>query len=167
MTIRLRSFGPGDEAAARAAHRAMTAEGFPFLLSYEPHLSWTTWLEEIDRLRRGEDLPPDRVRSDFLAADVDGELVGRVSIRYVLNDWLAREGGHIGYAVLPRHRRRGYATELLAQAVERAHADGVAPLLVVCDDDNVGSARVIERCGGVLEGTATTDDGSRIRRYWI
>jgi predicted acetyltransferase len=41
---------------------------------------------------------------------------------------------------------------------------------VTCDDDNVGSATVIERCGGVFESlTENTENpnGAPKRRYWI
>ena len=49
-----------------------------------------------------------------------------------------------------------------------ARSEGVGRILVVCDDDNVGSARVIERCGGVFESFVTTQEGSsRLRRYLI
>jgi predicted acetyltransferase len=49
-----------------------------------------------------------------------------------------------------------------------ARAEGVERVLVVCDDDNEGSAAVIERCGGVLESVVTRDDGDPpFRRYWI
>lgn len=163
----LRPFGPADERAALAAHGELAAEGFPFLLSYAPGMAWVDWLAVVERNLAGVDLPPDTVRSMFLAADVDGALVGRVSIRFELDDWLARQGGHIGYAVVPAHRRRGYATAMLGHAVELARAEGVHPLLVVCDESNVGSATVIERCGGVYEGPATSDGGTPIRRYWI
>ena len=33
-------------------------------------------------------------------------------------------------------------------------------LLVTCDDNNVGSARVIERCGEVLESIDVAEDGT-------
>ena len=41
-------------------------------------------------------------------------------------------------------------------------AEGIDPALVTCDDDNVGSARVIEANGGVLE-----DVRAGKRRYWV
>jgi predicted acetyltransferase len=47
------------------------------------------------------------------------------------------------------------------------HGAGIDHLLVVCNEDNVGSAAVIERCGGRFEGPATATDGTPIRRYWI
>jgi predicted acetyltransferase len=121
----------------------------------------------MERHRRGIDLPVNRVRAAFLAADVDGQLVGCASIRFELNELLAARGGHIGYAVIPAFRRRGYATAILNESVKIARSEGVDAVLVACDEDNVGSASVIERCGGVLESIAFAEDGTAFRRYWI
>lgn len=167
MTLVLRPFAPADESIALAGHDALKADDFTFLLGYMVGMPWIEWLESVDRYRAGIDLPPGMVRAAFLAADVDGQLVGRVSIRFELNEWLAREGGHIGYGVLPQFRRRGYATAILRQAIGLARKEGVDALLVVCADNNVGSAKVIESCGGVLQGTASAEDGHTVRRYWI
>lgn len=38
---------------------------------------------------------------------------------------------------------------------------------MTCDDDNVASARTIERCGGVLQDVVPVEDGTRKRRYWV
>jgi predicted acetyltransferase len=90
-------------------------------------------------------------------------------LRHALNDDLRRNGGHVGYAVRPAHRRRGYATEILRQSLVVLRALGVERVLVTCDDDNIGSATVIERCGGVLQDVvpAAAADATPIRRYWI
>lgn len=88
--------------------------------------------------------------------------LGRVSVRHELNDFLRDRGGHIGYAVRPSARRRGIATALLRAGLEHLHGLGVESALVTCDDDNVGSYSVIERCGGVLE-----DVREGTRRYWV
>ena len=60
----------------------------------------------------------------------------------------------------------GYATEILRQSLIVARAGGVGRALVTCDDDNVGSATVIEANGGVLEDVIDVD-GVPLRRYWI
>lgn len=110
-------------------------------------------------------LPPNHVRGYQLAADVDGELVGRVSLRFELNAC----GGNIGYGVAPAHRRKGYATEILRQALIVIRAEGVDAVLVTCDADNAASARTIERNGGVLESISPPSYGEleSVRRYWI
>jgi predicted acetyltransferase len=40
-------------------------------------------------------------------------------------------------------------------------------VLVTCDEDNLASIAVIERCGGVLEDVRPDPDGAPKRRYWI
>lgn len=167
MSIRLRPFNDHDEAAGIAAHREL--EGvFTFLLFWKPELSWTQYLQQLENDRRGIDLVEGRVRATLLAADLDGAVVGRVSIRFEMNDFLSWRGGHIGYAVREGYRRRGFATQILSQALLIARANGVERVLVTCDDDNVGSSSVIERCGGVLEQVVPADaDDVAFRRYWI
>lgn len=158
-----------DETAFVAAHGEMALEGFTFGLGYEPDESFAAYVGALEA-QQGID-PPGRwshwVRSSFLLAEVDGVIVGRSSIRFELNDFLAHEGGHIGYGVLPAHRRRGYATEILRQSLAIARDEGVDRILVTCDDDNTGSATVIERCGGLLESIVVGADRDRVRRYWI
>jgi predicted acetyltransferase len=161
----LRDWLPRDEAQARQAHAELATEHFDFLLGSEGG-SFADYLAEIERMREGRDLPPGIAPSTFLAAFVGDELVGRVSIRHVLTERLFRVGGHIGYAVRPRHRGHGYATEILRQTLHRAADLGIASALVTCDDTNLASIAVIERCGGILDQTdAAASPGKR--RYWI
>lgn len=94
---------------------------------------------------------------------VDGDdYLGRLAIRHRLNDFLLDVGGHIGYDVRPSRRREGHATAMLRGALPWAHRLGIDPALVTCDDDNVGSIRVIEAAGGVLEDVRGVK-----RRYWL
>lgn len=166
--VRLRPFRRDDDAAAHAVHEALAAEGFTFLLGWAPSDAWGDYLDRLDERSRGVNVAPEWVPGTLLAAVVGDELIGRVSVRDALNDWLASYGGHIGYAVLPGHRRRGYATQMCAQALVVARAHGVERVLVTCDDDNIASARVIERCGGVLDDVVQ-ERGAAVatRRYWI
>ena len=165
--LRLRPPGPDDEAAFRAACDALAAEGFNFGLGLERGMTWDAYLKSLHELQVGISQPGGLVPAAFLVADVGGELVGRASIRFALNEVLARQGGHIGYAVLPGRRRRGYATEILRQSLVIARANGVGRVLVICNEDNAGSRTVIEACGGQFESAGQDDRGRPIRRYWI
>jgi predicted acetyltransferase len=118
--------------------------------------------------RAGVNLPERLVPSTFLVADVDGQFVGRVTIRHRLNEFLRVEGGHIGYNVLPGFRRRGHATEILRQALIVARSMGIDRVLVTTDDDNVGSIAVIESNGGKLDSVRpATGTMPAHRLYWI
>ena len=146
----------------------MAAKGFTFGLGLQPEMPWHTYLSTLEDQRAGVNLPTGWVPGTFLVAEVAGQIVGRTSIRYALNDFLEREGGHIGYGVLPPHRRRGYATEILQQSLVVARANGVDRVLVTCDDDNIGSIAVIEACGGRQESVIRPEpQAALIRRYWI
>ena len=157
-----------DRAAAVAVHDDPSWAPFTFLYGYDPDRGWAEYVSWLADVRRGVGLGPDEVPATFLLAWVDGESVGRASIRHELNDYLEAYGGHVGYGVVPSLRRRGHATEILRQSLVIARAVGVMEVLVTCDEDNVGSIRTIQRCGGVLDSIVEQPDGGpKKRRHWI
>lgn len=163
----LRPLGVEDESEATAAHRELAADDFCFLL-HRGEDDWASYLRRLEKLRAGEDLPEGLVADTFLVAEAGSHLVGRVSVRHELNAHLSRWGGHIGYAVRPAFRRRGYATQILRQALDVATGVGIARALITCDVGNVGSAAVIEACGGVFEGIEPGEGSEKDkRRYWV
>lgn len=158
-----------EEDEFKRAHRATTPEVPSFLHYYKDGMSFSRYLEVLEEQERGVNLPPNHVPSTFLFAFEGHRIVGRVSIRHTLNDFLLRVGGHIGYVVVPEFRRQGYATAMLQLALRIACDKlGIDRVLVTCDDDNVGSIRTIEKNGGVLENVITGPDLHKPkRRYWI
>lgn len=164
-SLRLRPPHLGDEEDVLTAQRELEFEDFVFAF-LRPGQTFGEFVRMVDDQRHGRSIDLDWVESTWLLAEVDGVVVGRSSIRFELNEHLLNEGGHVGYAVRPGHRRLGYATEILRQSLVVARAGGVQQVLVTCDDHNVGSAKAIEANGGLLENIIHTD-GVPLRRYWI
>ena len=90
------------------------------------------------------------------------DYIGTVMIRHALTSALRHDGGNIGYHVVPRFRRQGHATAMLAAACARCRSGGMTSVLVTCRTENIASRRVIEANGGVLDSQS-----DEIRRYWI
>ncbi|MEI8148744.1 MAG: GNAT family N-acetyltransferase [Actinomycetes bacterium] len=156
-----------DEPVVRQAQIELQADGFDFAWGLTADGSWATYLERLDRLHNGVDLPEGVVKSTFFLAEVNDEVVGSTSIRFDLNEYLSEFGGHIGYCVRPGFRRRGYAVTMLRLQIESAHAARIDDILVTCLESNAASAAVIESCGGEYEYSLTRPDGAVFRRYWF
>ncbi len=127
--------------------------------------------EKFDRYRAERDLPADRVGEDkyWLVDDEKTYFIGEIAIRHRLNDALLERGGHIGYGVRFSEWNRGYGTRMLSMALEKAKEMQLSRVLITCNDDNLASARVIEKNGFVLENrTIVIRDGQSLptRRYW-
>lgn len=77
-------------------------------------------------------------------------LVGFLCIRYELSDEQAKVFGHIGYSVRPTLRRQGYGTQILLNALEECKKLGMQEVILGCFKANIASAKLIQKCGGVL-----------------
>ena len=116
--------------------------------------------------RKGIDLKKGRVPNTFFWAIVGSKVVGFLDIRHYLNKNLSTIGGHIGYAVVPSERRKGCATEMLRLGLKQAWKLGNKKALITCDEDNIGSRKVIEKNGGIFAGKHKNKEGIKLR-YWI
>ena len=105
--------------------------------------------------------------STFFCLDTDrNRFVGAVNIRHYLNESLLLNGGHIGDGVRPSERRKGIATHMIALALDECRKLGLDRVPMVCDKENIGSAKSIMNNGGVLENEIVVD-GVTEQRYWI
>lgn len=104
----------------------------------------------------------------LFALDTERDIfVGAVNIRHFLNENLLFNGGHIGDGVRPSERRKGFATKMIALALDECRKLGITRVLMCCDRDNIGSARSIIKNGGQLENEVVEEDGTICQRYWI
>ena len=132
------------------------------------HSDYDRWAAGMHDRHTGQNLPDGYVRENFYLCYDGPELIGVFSLKFTLTDYLLHYGGHVGYAVRPSVRRRGYATQILRQGLELAKGFGFDRLLCICDEDNIASEKVILNNGGVLEDRAfDPEENVWIRRYWI
>lgn len=105
--------------------------------------------------------------STFFCLDEERNIfVGAVNIRHDLNDSLHFCGGHIGDGVRPFERRKGIASQMIGLALLECKKIGIDKVLMVCDKENVASAKSIINNGGVLENEIVVN-GIAKQRYWI
>jgi len=127
----------------------------------------------LTRLRRhslgvGLDKGLIRYATYWLVDEKKDVIYGVSRLRHTLSEVSLKEGGHIGYDVPPSRRNDGNATELLRQTLVKAGSMGIKRVLMTCDSDNIASARVIEKNGGVLENRVISDYTRKfVCRYWI
>lgn len=127
----------------------------------------TDVLGKIRDYRLGNNLKPGRVRSDsyWLVDDEQKCFIGEIRLRHTLNESLRLRGGHIGYVVRFSCWNQGYGTQMLSLVLEKAKERGLTKVLCTCNDENIGSARVMEHNGFQMEDKVEVD-GALIRRYW-
>ena len=131
-----------------------------------------TLLQKYENESRGVNLPDGYVPGTtfWLVEKESGLFIGTGQVRHRLTPALERYGGHIGYAIRPSCWNQGYGTQQLALLLEQARQLGIEKVLSTCNDDNVGSYRVMEKNGGVHHDTiSNTIDGRTFltRRYWF
>ena len=82
----------------------------------------------------------------------DGEFCGRIQLRWQhgTTELPPTCLGHIGYAVVPWKRQRGFASLALSLILEDAVAVGLSYVDLTTNQDNLVSQRVIEKTRGQL-----------------
>ncbi len=75
---------------------------------------------------------------------VDGTVVGNIG------SWVVEDGREVGYWIGRPYWGRGYATQALAEFVVEVED---RPLLAHVAEHNIGSIRVLEKCGFTTVGT--------------
>lgn len=137
----------------------------PWAIFHIDYHDFDYYAENLELKEETNGLVPD---TTLFCLDIDrNRLVGAVNIRHYLNERLLYNGGHIGDGIRPSERRKGYATAMIALALEECRKLGIDRVLMCCDKDNIGSMKSIINNGGVLENEVVNEDGGIEQRYWI
>ncbi|MBB2841406.1 UNVERIFIED_ORG: putative acetyltransferase [Rhizobium etli] len=100
----------------------------------------------------------------------DGGFCGSISLRFRpgTEELPPEVSGHVGYSVVPWKQGNSYATTALRLLLVVAKKKGLDRLIVLCNEDNVASRRVIERSGGELfmRGPHPSDRRERTKLYF-
>ena len=136
----------------------------PYAIRRLDYHDFAYYCDNLEVRDTSDGLVPD---STFFCLDEERNIiVGAVNIRHHLNEALLINGGHIGDGVRPSERRKGIATKMIALALDECKKLGLERVLMVCNKENVGSAKSIQKNGGILENEIEVD-GVVEQRYWI
>lgn len=94
-------------------------------------------------------------------------MLGAISIRPQEQGESLWINGHCGYGIRLSERRKGYATRMLRMAVEILQGQGINPVIVTCDQENIASEKTIIHCGGVQVGEIMDPDTGEINRIFV
>ena len=136
----------------------------PYAIRKNDYRDFAHYLENLEIKKETDGRVPD---TTFFCLDEERDIfVGAVNIRHYLTEAMRLNGGHIGDGVRPSERRKGIATQMIGLALLECRKLGIRKVLMVCDKKNIGSAKSIQRNGGVLENEVIVD-GITEQRYWI
>ncbi|MFA0027148.1 GNAT family N-acetyltransferase [Vibrio breoganii] len=133
-------------------------------------LNFKAYIQCLQDEAMGINLVEDYVQcSHFWLVDAQKNIYGAIRVRHNIDtELLALEAGHIGYDIAPEYRSEGYGTLMLKKALLKAKAIGLSKALVVADEDNMASRKVIEANGGQLENVVFGKVyPNPLARYWI
>lgn len=165
----IRELLPQDEDAFLAAVETWHGESLTWLsFEWHPAMTHEEHLKILSDHKNSINIPSDFVASTMLYGFVDGAIVGRVHVRHELNAKLLMRGGHMGYAVAPCFRGKGYGFLLARFGLHYLKTKlMINDVLITCNEDNLASVKIIEKLGAKLENIEPDSQGVPTRRYWI
>ena len=138
-------------------------------VTWHPQILRTRFHEYLQVLREAETDPLAGMvpATHFWLIGQGGAFIGELDLRHCLNDALRLFGGHMGYTIRPSRRRQGYGRLLCQLGIAAARDRGIGDICITCDDDNIGSYKIIEANGGILLDKVDNNRRVLTRRYWI
>jgi len=99
----------------------------------------------------------------FVIEDASGEIVGRANLKSIDSP---KGSAEVGYRVGERACGQGLATQALKHLIQQAQARwALTQLVAYVFPENVGSQKVLQRCGFVAEQPAPGDQAPGEKRF--
>lgn len=131
--------------------------------NYEEFLNSCEQNKHIDQVN-----PNYANQTTYILTDENGHVYGAGNLRHELKGNLINIGGHIGYAMRPSERGKGYGPIQLLLFLEKANEMGIDKALLTCRENNIPSSKVIEKCFGIKDKSVPSMyEGIMESRYWI
>ncbi len=111
--------------------------------------------------------PFHRVPTFFFRMVSQASLVelGTINLRIGSNPHLEQYAGQIGYGVHGPHRGHHYAARSVGLLLPLARREGLDPLWITCDPENIASRRSLEIAGGEFVEIVDIPEDCGIRKY--
>ena len=110
----------------------------------ENYQNLNEWHEMIKSIEEGKN--KNFVRTSYFLIVCEEEVVGNICFRHELNSELEEFGGQIAYSIKPSAREKGYGFCALSLLLDMIKED----VLIMCENNNIASNRIIIKNGGVL-----------------
>lgn len=129
------------------------------------HDNFDEWLNlvlsiEKDKLRNNV-----HTSTFFSVRKEDNKIIGSVKFHHFLTSDL-ENGGHIAYGIRPSERKKGYGKQQLLLILDVARNMKISKVMIVCDKDNIASAKTALNCNGILTNEIIYE-GIEQQHYWI
>ena len=135
--------------------------------------NWSKDIDSIDDFiqltkdyEQGKGLPDGWVPSTTYWLIDGDQFIGHINIRHTLTDQLEKVGGHIGYAIRPSARNKGYGNKILELTLPKARELGLKKVLVTTDQSNIASQKIIKKNKGKFHDEVSGKTEAKLR-YWI
>ena len=131
-------------------------------------LSSSEYSDWVEKMQRNASVGDEEWGKSLLYLCFDkSKLIGLLSIRYDLPEFLRKKYGDIGYGVRPSERNKGYATMMLQYALSVCRNKGMTKVILGCYKDNIASAKTIQKNGGILTEENDNYKEGKISQYYL
>jgi predicted acetyltransferase len=126
--------------------------------------NFEAYIHDLYNHSLGIHLPEGAVKSSTFWLIDQGDVVGVVRVRHQE----VENAGHIGYDISPDYRNKGYGSQILKLALEKAQEIGLKEAILTCKSDNIASRKIIEKNHGkFVEMIFDPEENEEVCKYRI